>query len=84
MRDPMTSRLTVAQFAIDKLVEHLHEGLEPLPTEVLIITHKQARNAQTYQAARTVADERGIELRIADSVSGEVERRESGGRRVER
>jgi len=78
----MTSSLAVAEFAMEKLHEHLHEGLEPLPADVLkdagvnadsgriVLTHAQATNHRVFTAAQSVAEQRGVELQV--EVAGEL------------
>lgn len=59
-----------------KLHDHLHDGLETLPADVLrdagigadggaiALTREQAKDARVFEAARAVAAERGLDLRV--------------------
>jgi hypothetical protein len=75
-RDPLTSSVAVAEFAMQKLHEHLHDGLETLPADILkdagvnadggaiTLSRDQAKITKIFEAAQSMADQRGVELLV--------------------
>jgi hypothetical protein len=75
-RDPLTSSIGVAKYAVEKMREHIRADIEPTPADVLgdadvsisggvvVLSREQAKDARVFKAAQSVANDRGLDLRV--------------------
>jgi len=75
-RDPLTSSIGVAKYAVEQLRQHIRVDIEPTPSDVvrdagvdagagvIMLSRDQARDARIFKAAQTVASDRGLDLRV--------------------